>query len=52
MAVVAWGLATPLYTMAFEIEISTKIFRKISSRSGGHGMAKKTTSFISMFHCM
>ena len=27
-----------------------KLFKKISSSSGGHGMANKTASFISMFH--
>ena len=33
-------------------DFSTKIFKEISSRSGGHGMSNKITSSTSMFHVM
>jgi hypothetical protein len=38
--------------MTFEIQVGTKIFKKISSKSGEHGMANGTTSFVSMVHAI
>jgi hypothetical protein len=36
--------------MTVGIQMCTKIFINISLNSGGHEMANKVTSFVSMFH--